>query len=516
MADSSIERRIVIGLITSTDFIKQIREIYSVRFIESVMAKRLSTWCMEYFDKYNKAPGKNIEGIYFEKLKNGLPKDIAEEIEEDILPDLSEEFIKNPADVTYLTDQTISYFSERHLDLHSDEVKALLSQGKIIEAERLASSYKPLAKNISKPVDFSSPEALDNVELAFAENQEPLIKYPKQLGKFWNHQLVRGGFVALMASEKRGKSYWLMDMVTRSVRQGIRVAFFQAGDMTEGQQIRRFCMHLAKKSDQPKYCGIHYQPIRDCVHNQRNTCDKKERECSFGVFQDLSEDQVRRELTIEQLREAYDNNPDYIPCWNCKDYLTYPWGSVWLEKVDTGPALGVTEAKRVFEDYFIKNHRQLMLSTHPNNTLSVKQIEALLDTWEKQYDFIADLIVIDYADLLVPDTKLEFRHQQNEIWKNLRSLSQDRHALVVTVTQADASSYDSTTLKLKNFSEDKRKYAHVTAMYGLNQDPKSREKKIGIMRINELVVREGYFDSTNVCYVLQNLSRGQPYLSSYF
>ena len=50
--------------------------------------------------------------------------------------------------------------------------------------------------------------------------------------------------------------------------------------------------------------------------------------------------------------------------------------------------------------------------------------------------------------------------------------------LVVTATQADANSYDRTSLKMSNFSEDKRKLAHVTAMYGLNQDPAGREKGI--------------------------------------
>ena len=69
---------------------------------------------------------------------------------------------------------------------------------------------------------------------------------------------------------------------------------------------------------------------------------------------------------------------------------------------------------------------------------------------------------------------------------------------------------------MKNFSEDKRKYAHVTAMYGLNQDPQDREKKIGLMRINEIVVREGDFSNTKEVTVIQNLARGRPFLGSYY
>ena len=55
-------------------------------------------------------------------------------------------------------------------------------------------------------------------------------------------------------------------------------------------------------------------------------------------------------------------------------------------------------------------------------------------------------------------------------------------------------------------------------MYGLNQDKEntSREKKLGVMRVNELVIREGSFDVTSQVSVLQNLNIGRPYLGSYF
>ena len=98
---------------------------------------------------------------------------------------------------------------------------------------------------------------------------------------------------------------------------------------------------------------------------------------------------------------------------------------------------------------------------------------------------------------------------------DLRALSQSRNALLITATQTDSQSYEQDTLSRKNFSEDKRKYAHVTAMYGLNQDPKEREKKLGVMRINEIVIREGDFDTTSCVTVLQSLNLGRPFLGSY-
>jgi hypothetical protein len=144
----------------------------------------------------------------------------------------------------------------------------------------------------------------------------------------------------------------------------------------------------------------------------------------------------------------------------------------------------------------------------------------LLDTWEERENFVPKIILVDYADLLVPSLKADFRHQQNQIWKELRKLSQTKRQeifpLVIAPTQADADSYDSYRLKLSNFSEDKRKYSHVTAMYSLNQDPKGREKALRMLRIGELILREDEFSIENEVTILQDLWQGRPLIGSFF
>jgi len=334
-----------------------------------------------------------------------------------------------------------------------------------------------------------------------------------------NEHLIRGGFISLLAPEKRGKTFFLIDMANRASSQGCKVAFFQAGDMTRNQQIRRLAIYRAKKSDKEKYCGKRLIPVKDCIHNQLDRCDKDQRECDYGIFDgnELSkfEEGLRKEIDFNTLREKLEEYPDYKNCHNCLEYRENPWGTVWLKEVDTGNPLNVEEAKKMMKRFFIDKKRRFKLSTHANGTLSVKEMNSIMNEWEKNDGFVPDVIIIDYADLLIYPEK-DFRHQQNEIWKALRGLSQKRHSLVITVTQADAKSYDQDSLKLSNYSEDKRKYAHVTAMWGMNQDPKGREKKMGLMRFNELVIREGEFDAGRQIHVLQSLSQGQAFLTSYW
>lgn len=514
----SIERRIIIGLIASTDFLKQNRPLIDANLFKSAVAKLLARWCLEYYDEYKTAPGKQIESIYLEKLKNKkVSEDLAEEIEEDILPGLNEEYKENP-DLKYLKDQTTKYFKERKIQVITEQIQVLLENGDVEAAEELIKEYKTITGQ-RFDISLADESILPKIDQAFKEVSAPVLEYPGALGQFWNHQLVKGGLVGLMAPEKRGKTFLLLDMSIRACRQGKKVAFFQAGDMTENQQLMRTCIYLAKKSNLEKYTGIQYLPVKDCIFNQLDICDKDERECDHGslVDSDYTKETLRNEITFFDLVETFKEKEDYVPCYNCKEYGYKKWGTPWLKQIRIKNVLGPVEAKEKINNFFIKTKRQFKLSSHANGTLSIEQINSILDTWEIEDGFSPDLIVIDYADLLVCEKRTEFRHQQNEIWKGLRGISQSRNQpLVVAPTQTDAKSYEVDTISLKHFSEDKRKYAHVTAMYGMNQDKTGREKRIGILRLNELVVREGDFDVANQVRILQRLEIGRPFLTSYF
>lgn len=518
-----IERNILIGFIVSTEFNQRMQDKWDVSLFESATAKRMVSWTKEYFEKYNAAPGKAIEPIFYDKVKNGLSKDLAEEIEEDILPSLSKQYEDENLNVEYLVDKATAYFSERNLIKHANDIIALAETNQLTEAESKASSYKPLAKDCGAWIDLADEKSLADIHRAFTHASEPLIKFPRELGKFWNQQLVRGGFVALFGPEKRGKTFWLLELGLRACKQGKKVAFFQAGDMSKEEQLKRICIYLAKKSNIEMYCEKMFEPVRDCILHQLDICRREEREADEpNLFANLStsgkeplekitEANIRKTISLNHIKAAWKDYKDHMPCTNCRKFR----GTVWVKEIPSVDPLETNQAEKQIKSFFIKHKRSFKLSTHSNSTLSVKESSAIMDIWEKQEDFVPDVILYDYPDIMIDPTN-EFRHKQNEIWKALRGVSQKRHALVICVTQADANSYEKDLLSLKNFSEDKRKFGHVTAFYGLNQDPKGREKELGIMRINEIVVREGDFNTSNQIYVLQNLRRGRPFLTSYY
>jgi hypothetical protein len=512
----NIERKIITALITQTEYLRQLEAEWNPEFIESATARLISGWCWEYFKKYRTAPVQDIELIYIKKLKEGLGKELAEEIESEILPGLSNEFERGEINVTYILTQTRQYFKERLLTLHSEALNALLAKHKVDDALIEVQNFKIPAGELDDELDLSSTELLSVIESAFDTTYQNVIKFPGALGDFWNDQLVRGGLVAILASEKKGKTYLLLELMMKAYKQKRKVAFFQAGDMTKNQQVIRICIYLAQKSNLEKYCRLQYIPVQDCVRNQSNSCDKKIRECTFGIANGKPDFERRKTIIQDELIEEYIKNPRYKPCYNCSEWTTHKLGTIWIKEIPAKSPLTSKEAKIRAKRFFIRTKRNIKLATYANGTLTVEKIKATLHKW-KEEDFVADVILVDYADLLAYNGQLrDFRHQQNAIWQGLRALSQEEDALVIVPTQADAASYETDRLEMKNFSEDKRKFAHVTAMYGLNQDKTGREKKLGIMRINKIVVREGDFHSSHEVYVLQSLPTGRPFLGSFY
>jgi len=513
-----LERRIITGLIVSADYLRRVAPFWDDALIEAPEMRRIARWCLSHFERYACAPDRDVEQIYLTAIREeNIPKAEAELIEA-VLTTVSDEYERGEHfNSAYLYDQTVAFFREREVAQHNRSVADLIDRGRVQEAEELAAQFRPRSWATSRGLDLGTEPGYERVVAAFRQASIPIVRYPGPIGEMLNSHLIRDGFIAFMGPEKRGKTFWLTDIAFRALRQKCNVAFFQAGDLSESQFLRRISIYLARRSDDPDYCMPYWRAVGDCVRNQFDQCRRPDRNCDHGVY-NASEFEAFKESpdefqTLSSLSKIAGENPDYAPCDSaaCKER----WPSIWLSQMPEKAPLVGGHAGTVVREFFERYKRRLRLVTYPSGTLTTDEMRSCLDEWERQDDFVPDLIVADYADIMTARTQ-EFRHRQDEIWKGLRGISQENHALVATATQTDADSYRSDLLRLGNFSEDKRKYAHVTAMFGLNQDPRGREKDLGVTRISTIVAREGHYNPTRAVHVLQDLRSGRPFMESFF
>lgn len=496
--NKSIERRILIGMIVSSQFLKEVRELYRHDFFKNKHAGIIVKWCFDYYNQYEKAPMQHIQDIYdTEEVR--LDEDASKYVE-NLLSSLSDDYAESENfNVGYLLDEATKHFKTRSLELLGTGILEYTRNGDTEGAEELYSTYKKVERIGTVGVDPFSDD--DKIRRAFESGADPLFRMPGAFGNMINHQLIRTGFVAFMGPEKRGKSFWGDEFALRALRGRCNVALFDMGDMDEDERrCRLFASYAGRPVQKYTNTNIYRVPVVDCVHNQNDTCDKEERKCFVGLY-----DNGKR-LAPEEAKAL-----GYIPCSSCIGIKGVPFYEnqekellSWQEAIEIG--------KQVLSRY---KGKRMKLSCHENSSVSAKGINSILETWKYFEDFVPDVIVVDYADIMAPeDSKQMKRDQENDRWKALRGLAQRWKSLVITFTQSDANSYDKENIGLGNFSEDKRKYGHVTAMYSLNQTDDEREN--GIMRIGEMVVRKGPTNRKKKTHILECRSIGKIYTGSYF
>ena len=501
------ERKICVACIVSDVVLSRVCKVYDPQLVESKYVNDIIDWCVGYYNKYSKAPREVIQDIFERRIRKTDDEDKIEVLSS-ILSLCSKEFERAQEDFNdqYYLDCVLEYFTEQALENLSDDIKDLISKGDVQAADQTVVDYKRI--QVECDTSFNPFTDIEKIQKAFEASDIPLVRFRGAYGEMVRDDNFRESLVAFLAPEKRGKTWMLQEYAFAAMRARKNTCFFSVGDMGENEMIIRNGIRLSGRSNKKRYCGEMLIPVLDCENNQTGICSRKTRK-GKGELGIEPEDVRSNDFEFEEA------NSDYRPCSNmcaaCKP-------SFWYEKREPVEPLTWREAYKEGVKFFKRmKGREYKVECFPNSSCCVKDIDDRLAAWEEMEQFIPDVIIIDYADILAPepqDRNKDTRTQINGNWKALKRLAQKWHCLVVTATQADAASYSQDRLNSTNFSEDKRKFSHVNAMYGLNQS--SLEKRLGLMRVNEIIKREGEYFNDREVKLLQSLACGRPLLDSFW
>lgn len=461
--DSTDERRVLTAMIVDSVVLGTIVDRFKQKEISfpSKWGSLVASWCVKYFTQYSEAPKSNIASL-FESWASKAKDQETVTLVERFLSKLSGDWetLAKESNSDYYIDLSAAFFNKVRLSNLVETLDGDLQSNEVAEALKRLNDFSKIEMGSGSTIDVMQDK--DALEKAFNRQSDVLIQYPGALGNFFGDSLERDGFISFMAPEKRGKTFWLMDLAFRSVLQRRRTAFFAVGDMSQDQMLRRFAVRAARRPLKPGSIKLPTQLIVDP--------DSEMAEPIFDV-------------------KTYNDKLEYGRAWKA------------FQKA--------CETK-------IKSHESyLKMSVHPNSSIDVAGIKNIIAGWVRR-GWTPDVIVIDYADILAAPSGSgdESRQQTNATWKQLRSLSQSLHCLVVTATQSDADSYKATTLRRSNFSEDKRKIAHVTGMLGINAT--EQEQELGIYRLNWIALRESKYAESKCVYTAGCLDIANPAIQSSF
>ena len=488
--DKDIERKISIAFIVSDLFCKKIRTTYKPEYIEVDYIRKVVEWTLAYFDHYSKAPGVHIQDIY--DVEKSSLKDAEVEAISIFLVDISDEYEKSTfINVDYLVDQTKNYFRRRALEILFDTGNKLTSIGKVDDAERLLLDHKKVAKLTSGRFNPFDIQVVRNHQHSNESNQ--LFKLPGALGDLVGY-FERGWLAAVMAPEKRGKS-WLVEEVVFAALTARRKVFWGSLEMTQNALEKRIYQKMTACDIKDRDCVF---PVFDCGSNQDNSCLKKDRLCNEGVYEG---DHLKK----------FNANSSYRSCTICRgkdDYIPAYW---YRSTKTVGIKTKLIEKK--VKNFITMYGDRLRVKSFPRFSASIDDIINELDDLEFSEGFLPDVIVVDYFDILASSRKYhDGRDQTNSTWMMGSRISGERNCLVVTADQSDAAGRNQRSLNVSNFSEDKRKDAHLDIRIALNQTP--AEKRDKVARVSVLFHRHKEYLVQKEVMILQELSLGQPLLDS--
>jgi hypothetical protein len=167
------------------------------------------------------------------------------------------------------------------------------------------------------------------------------------------------------------------------------------------------------------------------------------------------------------------------------------------------------------EKEFFEAHPTAQLKSHvtPSGTMTIKDVDNTLQEWEELDGFCADVVFLDYMELLKAiDGREQPRDQINTTWLGTRSLAHKRHCLICSATQSDGDALGAETQEYHNYSGDVRKYAHATSVFALTKS--AWMEALGVLKVAPLLARKN--KKLDGVILLQALAQDHPHIDSYF
>jgi len=118
------------------------------------------------------------------------------------------------------------------------------------------------------------------------------------------------------------------------------------------------------------------------------------------------------------------------------------------------------EMERVEQEARSKVSGRLFIKEFPTKSASVQTIRTYLNRLKTMHEFVPDILVVDYADLLRSSRSYgEKRHELEGVYEELRGLAQEMNIVVVTADQTNRSGLNAEIVTLDAIAES---YAKAT------------------------------------------------------
>jgi len=217
------EIQICLNAITNDDFISEYSQFHDSELLNVEMVANVCDWCVDYYREFEKAPRKNIQKIFINKI-SGLSEEVQEQTK-DFLSNLSDKYEKLSVveDVDFEIKEAVEHLQRNRLKQTAMSITDSLDN--IERAKEIVENHTNITLESNKVLDFFEDD--EAIESAFRNVTEPLLKYSGAFGQMFNEFLTKGALVGIMAPEKRGKTFFTINILLQALKYMNNVVYFR-------------------------------------------------------------------------------------------------------------------------------------------------------------------------------------------------------------------------------------------------------------------------------------------------
>lgn len=358
-----------------------------------------------------------------EHVSDLLEKELNDEKVKDVYGKIILNLYDNKENVNskYILSQLNTFINEQSLKVSVIEAASAIKSGNSEEAREILRKASTVQMGVFDPgIDLTntsrSLDFLNKDMQAFPMGIKPLDDL--------NIGPVRGELLTIIAPPNAGKTSFMTHIGCTNGRIGNKV------------------LHISLEMSEEKMCRKYYQTLFSVSTTKDESRITKIVSDSYGYFDGVNFEHLKRPLIRNETEGV-------------REYLS--------KKMNP-----------------FKNRLKVKIKRFPTGALTIIGLESYLDSLEKFYNYVPDILLVDYADLLKVNAN-NLRIDLGNIYKDLRRIIVERNIAGVTATQANRSALEAKIIGMEHIAEDLSKAAISDTLIALCQT--KQERKLSLMRL---------------------------------
>lgn len=387
-----------------------------IDLFESSVYREIATQAINYYRRYGQPVAEHLP----DTLEKVLSKnDEKSSFYQEALNMLYE--FKNQVNPEYVMENFNLFIYRQNLKLGIKEAVEAIQSGKIEDAEKaLEKAKKKQLTVFDSGIRFGKDVAKSIKFLTMAENL--ILTGIPELDGIEACPAPKELYMFVGLSN-RGKSWFMIHLAKMAMLQRKRVLYITL-ELSEDKVSQRMCQALFSLSKRPE--EHLYKPIFDM--NEQGSLSRI-------LFKDIGKRPSFRDANIRTILK--------------------------------------TELSKLRQP-------NLIIKEFPTGQLTINNLKAYLSNLENYYNFVPDMILLDYADLMYLDQE-RMRLDIGRTLKDLRGIAVERHLAMVSVSQTNREAMNLRWITSKNLAEDFSKLMISDNLITYNQ---SREEYLrGLARL---------------------------------